>query len=124
MRLCFDVRRAREPLVRSALLDGICRRSAALTRAKHGQVRLYFAAGVRLVAARAEQGVHLGRGQRGSCGDIDHEQVLPREIQRQVLMRLKETQLAHAFRADTRCGEVGDGAALKLDTHIGNVRLG
>ena len=49
---------------------------------------------------------HLGKGgelggiHSGCGGDVDHQQVLTGEVEREVLMRLKETHLANPLCAD------------------------
>ena len=46
--------------------------------------------------------------------DGQHQHVLARIVERDVLMRLEEAQLSNAFRADAAGGEVGDAARLKF----------
>ncbi len=57
------------------------------------------------------------------AGDVDHQQILARVVDRDILMRLKEAQLAHALRADAAGGEVGHAAGFKLDAHVGDIDL-
>ncbi len=54
---------------------------------------------------------------------VDHQQVLPREVEREILVRLKEPQLAHPLRADPARRKVGDAAVLELQPHVRNIDL-
>lgn len=61
------------------------------------------------------------------CGagvDADDQQVLPGIVDRDVLMRLKETKLADAFGRDAAGGEVGDATGVELDTNVRDINLG
>ena len=50
--------------------------------------------------------------------------VLAAVIERDVFVRLKQAQLADAFRGDAAGGEIGDAAAGKLEPHVGDIHLG
>ena len=53
--------------------------------------------------------------------DVDEEQVLPRVVDGDVLMRLEEAELADALGADAAGGEVGDAAGGEFDADVGDI---
>ena len=60
------------------------------------------------------------------CGlrlDVDEEQVLPRVVDRDVLMRLEEAELADTLGTDAAGGKVGDAAGAEFDADVGDVYL-
>jgi len=64
------------------------------------------------------------RGSEGrGSGDVDEEKLLVREIDGEVLARLKEAQLADLFGTDAAGGEVGDAAVGELEADVGDVGL-
>ena len=77
----------------------------------------------RMLAHPLRQRRKLPRIHPGRRRHIDHQQVLPRKVERKVLMRLEEPQLPHPFRAHPAGGEVGDAAILKLQPHVGDIHL-
>src|ERR1035441_9923345 len=52
-----------------------------------------------------------------------HQYILPRVIERDVLARLEEAQLADPLGADAAGGEVRDATGLKFHAHIGDVNF-
>src|SRR5664279_72166 len=52
-----------------------------------------------------------------------HQYILPGVIERNVLPRLKEAQLADALGAHAAGGEVGDAAGLEFHAHVGDVHF-
>ena len=57
------------------------------------------------------------------AGDAEDGQVLPRIIERQVLVGLEEAEFAHAFGGDAAGGEVGDAAVGELQADISDIDL-
>lgn len=55
--------------------------------------------------------------------DSDGEELLTSEVEREVLVRLEEAQLADLLGGDAGGGEVGDGAGGELDADVGDVGL-
>jgi hypothetical protein len=55
--------------------------------------------------------------------DVDKEQILPRVVDGDVLMRLEEAKLADALGTDAAGGEVGDAAGGKFDADVGDIHL-
>lgn len=74
-------------------------------------------------ALGGEDGFELGGGEGGGGRDVDQQQVLAGEVEREVLVGLEEAQFADAFGGDAGGGEVGDAAVLKLDADVGDVGL-
>src|SRR5437868_9404190 len=70
---------------------------------------------------------HEGRGIEASSSaagvNVEDDDVLPGVVERQVLVRLEEAQLAHALGADAAGGKVGDASRLKLQAHVGDVHF-
>ena len=60
-------------------------------------------------------------GEGGGLGDVDEQDVLAGEVERDVLVRLEEAQLADALGADAAGGEVGDAAVVELDADVGDI---
>ena len=74
------------------------------------------------------EGGELGRVQAGEVhagcrGDVYEQEVLAGEIEREVLVRLEEAQLADALSADAAGGKVGDAAVFELDADVSDVGL-
>jgi hypothetical protein len=61
---------------------------------------------------------------KDSIGDANHQQILARVVDGDILARLKEAQLADALGGDARGGEVGHAAGFEFDAHVGDVHLG
>ena len=55
--------------------------------------------------------------------DVDGEKLLAGEVEREVLVRLEETELADLLGGDAAGGEVGDAAGFELDADVGDVGL-
>ncbi len=64
-----------------------------------------------------------GSGFRVACFDANAENVLAREIERDVFVLLEKAHLADAFGGDAAGGEIGDGAGFKFDARVGDVHL-
>ena len=57
------------------------------------------------------------------AGDVDTENVLAGVVDGDVLVRLKEAELAYLLRADAAGGEVGDAARGELDADVGDINF-
>ena len=79
-----------------------------------------LARGLRL-GVPLDQRSQLSHRKTSSSGDVDQQQVLACEIQRQVLMGLEESELADALGRDARRREVGHAAILEFQAHIRDV---
>ena len=55
--------------------------------------------------------------------DADGQELLAGEVEREVLVRLEETELANLLGGDAAGGEVGDAAGFEFDAYVGDVGL-
>ena len=62
-------------------------------------------------------------GGDGSGVDVDGEELLAGEVEREVLVRLEEAELADLLGGDAAGGEVGDAAGGELEADVGDVDL-
>jgi len=69
----------------------------------------------------ADLGIDGRSGGGGSVADGEYENFLASVIERDVLARLEEAQLADAFGGDAAGGEVGDASGFELETDVGDV---
>ncbi len=56
--------------------------------------------------------------------DADGQEFLAGEVEREVLVGLEETKLAHLLGGDAAGGEVGDATGVEFDAHVGDVGFG
>ena len=64
-----------------------------------------------------------GSSLRAACFHANAENVLAREIERDVFVFLEEAHFADAFGGDSAGGEIGDGAGFKFDARVGDVHF-
>ncbi len=73
------------------------------------------------VSGAVEQGCSFGAdGGRGQ-GRLNQQNLLAGIVDRDVLVRLEEAELADAFSTDTAGGEIGDAAGFELNADVGDV---
>ena len=63
------------------------------------------------------------RGFRVACFHANTENILAREIERDVFVFLEEAHFADAFGGDAAGGEIGDRAGFKFDASVGDVHF-
>ena len=85
---------------------------------------LHASGSVATVEGFANANLRIDRRSPGISANAENRHILPSVVERNVLLWLKEPQLAHPLGRNPAGGEIRHTSRCELQTHIGNIHLG